>query len=147
MKMGWINYFNFITVALLLVPNIVYALKNKDVKNKCQNRVMNIMEQIGRYGSMFFMIFNIGFGEFGLRSKRAFIIWMSCNGILILLYLIFWMFYFRKQKSFYAFALAIIPSIIFLLNGFLLNYWPLIMCASIFCIAHIYVVYKNQSVE
>lgn len=146
MKIGWINFFNLIIVALLLIPNIVYALKNRNVKNKSQNRVLNIMEQIGRYGSIFFMIFNIGIEEFGFRSKAAFVIWIPCNGVLILLYLIFWMFYFKKQKLSYAVTLAVIPSLIFLLNGFLLNYWALIVCAVIFCIAHIYVVYQNHSV-
>ena len=46
----WLNIFGLILVVLLLIPNIVYAVKNKDSENLCKNRFMNILEQIGRYG-------------------------------------------------------------------------------------------------
>ncbi len=46
MEFGWINVFGAIIVILLLIPNIVYAIKNKDEKNICTNRLMNIAEQM-----------------------------------------------------------------------------------------------------
>ena len=48
-----INIFGLIIVLLILVPNIIYAIRVKDQENKCQNKIMNILEQIGRYGCMF----------------------------------------------------------------------------------------------
>ena len=52
MKFGWINIFGAIIVILMLIPNIVYAIKNKGEKNLCTNRFMNVIEQIGRYSCM-----------------------------------------------------------------------------------------------
>ena len=49
MEFGWINLFGAGFVILLLIPNIVYALKNRGEKNLCDDRAMNLLEQIGRY--------------------------------------------------------------------------------------------------
>lgn len=53
---NWINIFGLSIIALLLIPNIIYAIKHKGGKNLCENRWMNVLEQIGRYGSMLFMV-------------------------------------------------------------------------------------------
>ncbi len=52
-----INIFGLIIVLLILVPNIIYAIRVKDQENKCQNKIMNILEQIGRYGCMFCLLY------------------------------------------------------------------------------------------
>ncbi len=57
---NWLNVFGLVIVVLLLIPNIIYAIKFKNQQNKCTNKAMNIIEQIGRYGCMFLMVFNIG---------------------------------------------------------------------------------------
>lgn len=62
---SWLNIFGLILVVLLLVPNIIYAVKEKNQENKCTNKLMNLVEQIGRYASMFLMVFNIGLAEVG----------------------------------------------------------------------------------
>ena len=36
--MGWINVFGLIFVVILLIPNIIYAIKVKDQKNRCTNK-------------------------------------------------------------------------------------------------------------
>ncbi len=55
MKFGWINVFGAVIVILMMVPNIIYAIRNKDEKNKCMNRFMNMIEQIGRYACIILM--------------------------------------------------------------------------------------------
>ena len=55
MEFGWINVFGAVIVALMMIPNIVYAVKNKGEKNLCTNRFMNVTEQIGRYGCIVLM--------------------------------------------------------------------------------------------
>ena len=50
MSFGWINVFGAIIVVLMLVPNVVYALKNRGEENRCTNRWMNLLEQIGQIG-------------------------------------------------------------------------------------------------
>ena len=46
MEFGWINVFGAVIVLLMMIPNIIYAIKNKDAKNLCANRFMNTIEQI-----------------------------------------------------------------------------------------------------
>lgn len=142
--MGWINFSGLIVIVLMLIPNIVYSYKNKDAENKCTNKIINIIEQIGRYSSMFLMIFNIGILEFGFYSKSSFIIWLFSIIILILLYLIFWVAYFRINNFTLAMALAIIPSLIFIGSGFILRHYLLAISGIIFAISHIYITYENN---
>lgn len=142
--MGWINFYNLTIVVLMLIPNIIYAFKNKDEKNNCTNRLMNIIEQIGRYGCMFLMVFNIGIYEFGFNSKEAFLIWLFVIPFLLLLYWVFWVFYFKSHCKEAALALAIIPSIIFIFTGILLRHWLLVIFGFVFSVSHIYVTYQNN---
>ena len=57
MEFGWINLFGAGFVILLLIPNVVYALRNRGEENLCANRAMNLLEQTGRYGSIVLMWF------------------------------------------------------------------------------------------
>ena len=88
--MSWLNVFGLVFVVLLLIPNIIYAVKYRDVENLCKNKVMNVLEQIGRYGSMFLMVFNIGIAEFGFVSTNAFLIYFLGSIVLMLAYWIIW---------------------------------------------------------
>jgi hypothetical protein len=142
--MGWINIFGMIIVVLMLLPNILYAFKNKTIENKCRNKTMNMIEQIGRYGSMFFMAFHIGIYELGFRSNLNFVIWLITTIILILLYWLIWFFYFLSPQSLAAMLLAIIPSIIFIFSGYFARHWLLLISGVIFSVGHIYVTHQNN---
>ena len=139
-----LNLFGLILVVLLLVPNIIYAIKNKGQENQCQNRVMNILEQIGRYSCMFLMVFNVGIAEFGFGSKEAFLIYLFGNVILMLAYQITWVLYFISESYPKQMVLAILPTLLFLLNGFTMRHWLLVVFAIIFGVSHIYVTNKNR---
>ena len=141
---NWINIYGFILVASLLIPNIIYAVKTKEQKNKCTNKFMNIMEQIGRYGCMFLMVFNIGIAEFGFYSVGAFIIYMLGNVLFMIFYWIIWMLFFYKQSYWKQIALAVIPTCLFLLSGITMRHYLLIAFGVIFGIGHIYVTTKNR---
>lgn len=68
MEFGWINLFGVAVVIFLMIPNIVYATKNKDEKNRCTNKYMNITEQIGRYGCIVLMWFPFLVWEFKFNN-------------------------------------------------------------------------------
>lgn len=142
--MNWLSTFGLVLVILLLIPNIIYAVRVKNQKNKCTNKFMNILEQIGRYGCMFLMIFNIGIVESGFPSINAFIIYLVGNTVLMLSYWIIWMLYFNKQTYREQMALAVIPTGIFLLSGITMLHYFLIIFAVIFGIGHIYVASRNK---
>jgi len=141
---NWINVFGFILVILILIPNIIYAIKFKDTTNKCTNKVMNILEQIGRYACMIFMVFNVGLAKFGFASVGEFLIYFFGNTIFLVAYWIVWILFFIKQSSWKSMALAIIPVCIFLICGVTLKHVLLIISAVVFAVGHIYVTRKNM---
>lgn len=144
MQFNPINLFGFIIVVIMLMPNIIYGFKFKGVENKCKKKTMNIIEQVGRYGSMAFMILPLFVWEFGFSSVFMMFIYVLGNGTLLLAYLIIWVFYFKKQTMGKAMMLAIIPTCIFLLSGLTLYHWALVVAAVIFGLGHIYVTYQNN---
>ena len=100
---------------------------------------MNVLEQIGRYGSMFLMVFNIGIAEFGFASTNAFLIYFLGSILFMLTYWIMWIIFFVNPSMWNRMALAIIPTLLFLLCGCTLGHILLIITAIIFGIGHIYV--------
>ena len=58
--MTWFNYCGLIFIAIIMAPNIVFAIKNKNgYSNTYRNKTAEILEQLGRYGCMALMTFNI----------------------------------------------------------------------------------------
>lgn len=143
MEFGWINLFGGIFVILMLVPNIVYAIKNKDEKNLCTNKPMNIIEQIGRYACIVLMWFPLLVWKFSFVTSAEFVIYMLSNILLLVAYWILFAVYMKKKNMGLALSLAIIPSCIFLFSGVLLRHWLLVGFACLFAIGHIFVTYIN----
>lgn len=144
MEFGWINAVGGGLVALLLVPNIVYAVRFPGGENRCRNRWMNLLEQIGRYASMVLMIFPVGVWEFGFPSVGAMLAYLAGNAGLLAAYWIVWGLYFRKQTRRRALALALLPTGMFLLSGVTLGHWLLVLSAVLFGVGHVYVTLENQ---
>jgi len=155
---NWINFSGLMIVILLLIPNILYAVRNHGAKNMCGNRVMNLLEQTGRYGSMLFMVLCVQGTGFGFRSIGAFLCYFLGNITLLLVYWGLWILYFvaegkSRVEGFAAgkrlrlkMALAVVPSMLFLLSGVTLRYPLLIVCAVLFAAGHIYVTWVNAAV-
>ncbi len=63
--MGWFNYYGLIAVAIILIPNIISAAVDKSAfENRYNKKTILALEQIGRYGCIAFMIFNIPYTYF-----------------------------------------------------------------------------------
>lgn len=145
--LDWVNLFGLFIIAGMLIPNVIYAFRFRGLENVCKNKWMNIVEQIGRFASMFLMVFNIGIAEFGFSSVEFFISYFYGNIILIAAYWLLWILFFRKQSMAKQMLLAIIPTAIFLLSGITLGHWLLVGSAVLFGIGHLYVTYCNGSYE
>lgn len=166
---NWINLFGLITVVLILLPNIVYAVKCRGEKNLCTNKLLHILEQIGRYGSMLFLVVYVGPEDgFGFGSVFALLCYGFGNICLILAYWCIWAAYFKALGVFarkreeagvtsvfvtgleavtqiigLKYTLAILPAVLFLLDGITLWNVPLIICAILFAVGHIGVTRQN----
>ena len=142
--MEWINPFGLVFMAVILISNIVFALKCKDgFANKWENKTVQIIEQVGRFGCFGFMIVNIPGTCFGWWSDEAFALYLIADTLLVLTYCLIWIVCFQKNSLFRALALSIIPSILFLFSGIMSRSVLLILSAALFAPSHIVISYKN----
>ena len=142
--MEWINVFGTVFIVIIMIPNITYALKCKNgFENKWNNKAVEIVEQIGRFGCFGFMIINIPGTWFGWWFDEAFAIYLVIDIFLIVLYCLIWIICFRKNSVFKALALSVIPSVIFLFSGIMSRSVLLIVSSLLFAPAHILISYKN----
>ena len=142
--MEWLNIYGLVFMFLIMIPNIVFAIKCKDgFKNKWNNKYVEIAEQIGRFGSFTFMVVNIPGTWFGWWSDEAFTLYLIVNVTLVMLYCMLWILCFKKSNMFRALALSIIPAFIFLYCGIMSRSILLIVSAIVFAPSHIMISYKN----
>lgn len=142
--MKWYNAFGMIIIAVILIPNIAFAIKFKDgFENKYKNKAVEIVEQIGRYGCFVFMMFNIPGTVFGWWFDKAAVVYMSVDAVLALAYCVIWIVCFKKNSLFRALALSIIPSVLFPFSGIVSLSILLIVASLLFAPSHILLSYKN----
>lgn len=142
--MEWLNVFGLGFMVFIMIPNIIFAMKCKDgFENKWNNKLVETIEQIGRFGCFGFMIINVPGTWFGWWSDEAFALYLIVNTILVALYCIIWIICFKKNSVFRALALSIIPSIVFLFSGIMSTSVLLIVAALLFAPSHIAISYKN----
>ncbi|MGN0153855.1 MAG: hypothetical protein ACI4A3_05350 [Lachnospiraceae bacterium] len=140
-----INPFGFIFVMIMMIPNIVFTIKCKDgFENAWENKIVEILEQIGRFGCFGLMIFHIP-GMWGFSSDEALAIYLIGDCVLLFLYCLIWIICFRKNSVFRALALSILPSVLFLFSGIMSRDVLLIIMAVIFAPCHIIISYKNAT--
>lgn len=142
--MEWLNVFGLVFMAVILIPNILFAVKHKDgFENKWKNCTVETVEQIGRFGCFGFMIFNIPGTWFGWWSDEAFAVYFVVDALLVGLYCLVWIVCFRKNSVFRALALSILPAILFLFSGIMTRSILLTISALLFAPAHIAISWKN----
>ena len=144
--MEWLNVFGLVFMIVVMIPNILYAVKNRDgFENIWKNRTAETVEQIGRFGCFAFMIINIPGTRVGFSSDEAFALYLIADTVLVLLYCIFWIVLWKKKSVFRALALSVISSVLFLFSGIMSRSALLILSALLFAPAHILISYKNAS--
>ena len=142
--MEWLNVFGLVMVAVIMIPNILFAMKCKDgFVNKWNNKSVETVEQIGRFGCFGFMIINIPGTWFGWWSDEAFAVYLVVDAVLGTLYCVIWAVCFRKSSVFRALALSIIPSVLFLFSGIMSRSILLTIAAVLFAPSHILISYQN----
>ncbi|MCH5150861.1 MAG: hypothetical protein J1G30_09360 [Spirochaetales bacterium] len=142
--MDWFNYYGLAVMAIIMIPNIIYAVTNKSGEpDSYKNKAAVIAEQIGRYGCMISMIFNIPYTYFDFWFDNALIVYVAINGALCFAYLLFWIICRNRSGKLKALSLSVIPSCIFLFSAVLLANIPLIVFAVVFSVSHILISCKN----
>lgn len=143
--MGWFNYYGLIAVAIILIPNIISAVVDKGAfSDKYNNKAILVLEQIGRYGCMAFMVFNIPYTYFNFWFGSGLVVYLIVNGVLLSLYILGWIIFRKGQSAVKMLWLSIVPTVLFLFSGIMLLSIPLTIFSLIFGIGHITISYKNR---
>lgn len=142
--MSWFNFIGLIFVAVILIPNIIFAAKNKDgFQNFYQNKFVEFFEQIGRFGCFITMFFTPPFLNLGFKINGAKTAYIITGAVLVALYCLGWIVFGKENSVRKSLALSIIPSVLFLESGLLSLNFPLIILSLIFAPCHIIISYKN----
>lgn len=143
--MGWFNIYGMIFIIVIMIPNIIFAFKCKyGFNNKYNNKIIEIIEQIDRYGCFALMIINIPYTYYGWWFEQAKLIYLIIDILLVVLYCFIWFICWNKNTIFKALSLSIIPSFLFLFSGVMLGSILLIIFSILFSISHILISYKNS---
>lgn len=142
--MRWFNLYGLVYIAVIMIPNIIFAVKCKDgFENKRCSKLLETVEQIGRFGCFGLMIFNIPGTCFGFRTDSALTAYLIVDTALVAAYCIIWAICFRKSSVFRALALSILPSALFLFSGIMSRSILLTAAALLFAPCHILISYRN----
>ena len=142
--MEWFNYYGLIFVAVIMIPNVIFAATNKDgFKNLYKNDAAEKAEKIGRSGCFVFAMVNLPYLVKGFWFNGGFIVYLVCGSLLTLAYVAGWIIFRRENSVRRLLYLSVTPSVLFLTCGILSLNIPLIVCAAIFAPSHILISYKN----
>lgn len=140
------SYVGLIYLVMLFVPNLFWTKhKPKDYDNyvKNENNVLRIFENTGQVLVTCIVLI---FKDFNVRFDSAWIIWLLLSFVLMVLYELNWLRYFKSEKTvkdFYRSLLGIpvagatLPVIAFLLLGVYGKNLLLIIVAVILGIGHV----------
>lgn len=142
--MDWFNYYGLIFTVIIMIPNIIFAVKNKDRSFFAyKNKAAETFEQIGRYACIVFMIFNVPYTWFGYFFRFAEYAYIAVNGVLAFAYCLAWILLWKKSGVARAVILSVLPSLIFLFSGAMITSVPLIAFGAVFAVTHILISVKS----
>lgn len=140
------SYVGLIYLVMLFVPNLLWTKhKPKDYDNyvKNENKVLRIFENIGQVLVTCIVLI---FKDFNVKFDSVWTIWLLISFVLMVLYEINWLRYFKSEKTmkdFYSSLLGIpvagatLPVIAFLLLGVYGKNLLLVIAVLILGIGHI----------
>ncbi|MDD6011412.1 MAG: hypothetical protein PUC33_01045 [Oscillospiraceae bacterium] len=144
--MEWLNLFGLGFMVLILVPNIIFAVRCHDgFQNLYHNRPVLALEQIGRYGCFVTMIINIPKTVFGFASDEAFALYLIVDSLLVLVYLAVWLFMWKKNGLLRTVLLSLLPASVFLFSALMSRSLLLGAFSVVFLPCHLIVGWQNAT--
>ena len=131
--MGWFNYYGLVFIVILMIPNVVYAVKNKNgFIGVYHNKRVEFFEQAGRFGCFALMIFNIPYTWVGFWFSYGKEIYLVVNTSSVLAYCLIWIILRNNSDMVKALLLSIIPSLMFVFSGITIASIPLFIFSVAF---------------
>ena len=144
MRFTWINWFNGAAVCILLLLNLPVFRKGSADRFGSRYPLLNVSEQIGRYGCMALMILPLVRGlKFGFRSVLSMFLWLVLTLLLLAVYAVLRFFRAKGGKTVLK-GLALVPPLLFLTDGILLRHPLLVLFALLFGVSHFLILLENE---
>lgn len=140
------SYIGLVYLLMLFIPNLFWTKnrpKNYDEYVKNENKILRIFENIGQVLVTCIVLI---FKDFNIKTDTLWVIWLVISFALMVLYEIFWIRYFKSEKTMRDFysslfgipvAGATLPVIAFLILGIYGRNILLVIAAIILGIGHI----------
>lgn len=140
----YVNFWGLVFVVIILIPNIVFAMTCKDgFENRYQNKLVETLEQIGRFGCFFSMFIMIPYMNKGYWFQQGKMVYLILGFLLVSLYCLGWIVFWKENSVRKSLYLSIVPSLLFLESGVLSGNILLLIFAVIFAPCHILISYRN----
>lgn len=140
----YVNFWGLIFVVIILIPNIVFAISCKDgFENRYQNKLVETLEQIGRFGCFFSMFIVAPYMNKGYWFQQGKAIYLILGFLLVGLYCLGWIVFWKENSIRKSLYLSMIPSLLFLESGVVSGNILLLIFAVIFAPCHILISYWN----
>ena len=145
MRFGF-SYVGLIYLIMLMTPNILWTKNKPKDYDKYVGNENKVLLGLERVGEMLVSAASLVFSDFNLNGWTAWSLWLAVSFALMLLYEVFWIRYFRSEKTmadFYGSLLGIpvagatLPVAAFFLLGIYGRNWLLIAATVILGIGHI----------
>lgn len=104
---------------------------------------MERLEQVGRFGCFILMVLRIPVLCHGYWFDGGETVQLAASVVLVTLYLLGWLVFWKEDSVRKSLALAILPSLLFLERGILIANIPLLVLAVLFAPCHIAISYGN----
>lgn len=140
----YVNFWGLIFVVIILIPNIVFAISCKDgFENRYQNKLVETLEQIGRFGCFFSMFIVVPYMNKGYWFQQGKAIYLILGFLFVGLYCLGWIVFWKENSIRKSLYLSMIPSLLFLESGVVSGNILLLIFAVIFAPCHILISYWN----
>lgn len=138
-----INFYGLALIVIILIPNLVFAMKHPEgFENKWSNKIIETLEQIGRFGCFIMMCVRTRW--WGFSSVASLFAYVIVSAVLTIAYVMIWIICFKKSSLFRALALSIIPSALFIFCGAISHEYILLALGLLFAPCHILISVKNS---
>ena len=145
MRFGF-SYVGLIYLILLMIPNILWTKNKPRDYEKYAGNENRVLLGLERVGEVLVSAIALACPDFNLRGWTAWSLWLAISFALMLLYEVFWVRYFRSEKTmadFYSSLLGIpvagatLPVAAFLLLGIYGRNYFMIVATVILGVGHI----------
>ena len=93
------SYIGLIYLVMLMVPNIIWAKNKPKDYEKYVGNERKVFALLERIGEVLVTTIALVFSDFNLRAWNFWSLWLVISFILMILYEIYWIRYFKSEKT------------------------------------------------